>query len=400
MCYRRCMEAAEPTKPPVDLITPTDGVQHYGSIYSFDARQHALAAYTPLASDAPLPESYYPNLTGIPHWMQNQLGACVGHAAGKSHQVTKFHESGLATVTPFSARFLYAMAKALEGTKGYEQYPRTAGANDGTYPALVASIMKNYGVATEATMPNNTLLDADTYTYQRKLANIPAAAIAEAAKSKISNYAFADITERGIKAAIQFAGENNGGVFMLTEIDKAWWTAADGRVSWAASDIVPLREPSDMATLGGHEIYPYAFDVKNGRTIVYIFNSWSDAWADKGNAWFYLDEWQAHIRQVITTVDLPADYKADNFRFTFTKALRFGMTNSDVVALQHCLRIDGEFPATTPFTGYFGPTTLAAVKAFQVKYADSILTPQGLTQPTGIVGSGSIAKLNALFGLK
>lgn len=393
------------TKPPVDLITTPDGLQHYGAMPTFDPRNHSLAAYTPLAAaGAPLPSSFYPNLDGIPHWMQNKLGACVGHAAGKACQCMKFTESGATKITAYSARFLYAMAKCLEGTPGYTQYPRTASANDGTYPALVAQIMKVYGVATEATMPNDTTLDADTYCYNRNIKNIPAAAIAEAALNKISNYAFADITEQGIKAAIQFAAENRGAVFMLTRIDKAWWTAPNGNTSWDKKDLLThfggLRTPSDAATMGGHETMPFAFDEANGRSFLVDFNSWSDAWCDGGNSKMDLADWLPFIVQIITVFDLPSTYVADNFKYNFTRALSRGSQGSDVVALQHCLRIDGEFPASTSFATNFGNVTEAAVKAFQVKYASEILTPQGLTQPTGIVGNATLKKLNALFGIK
>jgi hypothetical protein len=388
---------------PIPLINNEFG-QHYGAILTTDVRDHALAAYTPLAAaGAPLPEAYYPNLTGIPYWMQNQLGACVGHAAAKAEQIMKFHESGATKITPYSARFLYAYAKCIDGNPTVQ----------GTDPRVVAKIMRDIGVATEATCPNNTLLDHATYTYNGNVANIPAAAIAEAGSngSKISNFAFADITEAGLKAAIQFAGENRGGVFMLTEIDKNWWTAPDGRISWAKGDVLAdgLRVPTDPATLGGHETVPYAFDVKNGRSIFFDFNSWSPNWCstsgneygkgaqdiDGGFAWGYIDEWLPHIRQIITVVDIPQNYVADKFTYTFKQPLRLGMSGSDVVALQHLLRIDGEFTYPT-LTGYFGGVTLAAVEAFQSKYASEILAPVGLTQPTGFVGASTLKKLNEL----
>lgn len=366
------------TQPPVNLIKDA----HYGAYKSpADDRDHNLAAYAPVATMA-LPVSYYPNMTGIPVWMQNKLGACVGHAAGKSQQVCRFHDTG--AILPLSARFLYAMAKAQDNDP-----------DEGTYPRLVASIMKNVGCATEATVPNDTTLDHETYCYNRVLANIPGKD--EAAKVKISNYAFADISEQGIKAAIQIAGENKGGVFMLVKIGAEWWTAPDGRISWAAADVLPLRTP--VNSVGGHEIYPYAFDEKNGRTIIIFRNSWSTAWGNQGDGWFYLDEWLPYIVEVITTLDLDPNYTAAQWHYTFKQVLHQGMSNSDVAALQHALRIDGEFPAGVSFTGYFGPTTLAAVKAFQAKYASEVLTPAGLTQPTGIVGTYTLKKLNSLFSM-
>lgn len=381
------------TKPPVDLHVTPEGIQHYGALFSDDPRNHDLAAYTPLASGAaPLPQSFFANLEGIPHWNQHKLGACVGHAAGKAEQTMKFHESGAvpAAIIPFSARFLYAYSKCTDGIPTIE----------GTYPANVAKIMQKIGCATEATCVNDTLLSHADYTYHGVSSNIPQAIFTEASKYKISNYAFSQITETGIKAAIQFANENKGGVMMLIQVDKGMYTARDGRISWAAADILPIREPVDQATLGGHEVMPYGFDTINGRTAIYFFNSWSDAWGDKGNGWFWLDEYIAHIVQVISVFDVDPNYQADNFKYTFTKALSYKMTNSDVVALQHCLKIDGEFPATVAFTGYFGDVTFAAVKAFQAKYRDEILTPAGLTQPTGIVGFYTLKKLNSLFSPK
>ena len=371
--------------------------QHYGALLTFDARDHALAAYTTINA-ATQPISYFPNLEGIPYWDQNKLGSCVGHAAGKARQVMSFHEDGAATVTPYSARFLYAYAKCIDGNPTIQ----------GTDPRVVAKILKSVGCATEATCQNNTLLDHSTYTYGGLLSAIPAAAITEAnAGRKISNYAFADVSEAGLKAAIQFAGEHQGGVFMLTNIDKNWWTDINGNTTWAAAGLFPLRPPTDAATLGGHETMPYAFDVKNGRTIIWDFNSWSNAWGsttgygtDGGSAWFYLDEWLPHIKQIVVVFDIPMNYAALGFSYNFTKALSQGMGGSDVVALQHLLRIDGEFPEGVPFTGYFGPTTRAAVCAFQAKYASEILTPVGLAQPTGFVGVSTLKKLNGLSNSK
>lgn len=378
------------TKAPVELIIG-DGVQHYGATTTPDVRDHNLAAYVPINA-ATQPSSYYPNLDGIPHWMQNLLGACVGHAAGKARQVTSFHESGATKIIPYSARFLYAMAKCLDGNPNVQ----------GTDPRVVAKILQKYGCATEATCPNDTTLSHEEYTYGGKLGNIPVAALNEAASngSKISNYAFADITEAGLKAAIQFAGENKGGVFMCSEIDKNWWTAPNGVSSWAEKDILPLRVPNDPATLGGHETMPYAFDDSFAKHTFFGFNSWSDAWGQKGNYYASIQDWLPHITQIIVFFDVASDYTALGFNYTFAKSLKLGASGSDVVALQHALKIDGEFPMSTALTGYFGPTTLAAVNAFQLKYSADILLPNGLTAPTGFVGTSTIKKLNALFQMK
>ncbi len=86
-------------------------------------------------------------------------------------------------------------------------------------------------------------------------------------------------------------------------------------------------------------------------------------------------------------------------QYNFTRQLQFGLVNdNDVKALQACLSYDGEFPLDAQYhTGNFGNITLNAVKKFQLKYASEILTPAGLTVPTGIVGPNTRAKLNSLF---
>jgi len=79
-----------------------------------------------------------------------------------------------------------------------------------------------------------------------------------------------------------------------------------------------------------------------------------------------------------------------------TKNMRQGRGNDplDVVKLQNFL--NGEVDAGLPTTGYFGPLTTAAVKKFQAKYADEVLAPWNLTQPTGLVYSTTRAKINEL----
>lgn len=49
-----------------------------------------------------------------------------------------------------------------------------------------------------------------------------------------------------------------------------------------------------------------------------------------------------------------------------------------------------------PITGFFGPMTEAAVKAFQTKYFDEILKPWGITAPTGLVYLATLWKLDVL----
>ncbi len=81
--------------------------------------------------------------------------------------------------------------------------------------------------------------------------------------------------------------------------------------------------------------------------------------------------------------------------YTFTKVLRFGMRGNEVIMAQKLLIAEGLLPSDCA-TGYYGGRTLSAVRAFQSKYADDILTPIGLSEPTNTWGSQCIAKANKL----
>ncbi len=65
----------------------------------------------------------------------------------------------------------------------------------------------------------------------------------------------------------------------------------------------------------------------------------------------------------------------------FLTNLRRGMRSAEVLQVQQFLTKESFFIG--PQTGYFGPITEAAVRAFQQHYASSILSPLGLTRPTG-----------------
>lgn len=124
------------------------------------------------------------------------------------------------------------------------------------------------------------------------------------------------------------------------------------------------------------------------------------------SAWFgsiqirHLSE--AFIRQRVydarywTTVSMQAGIGTKP-KYVFTKNLSIGMKSPDVKALQQCLIYEGLLPSDCA-TGLFAGRTFAAVRAFQEKYESEILTPNGLTAPTGLVGPATIKKLNALYG--
>jgi hypothetical protein len=67
----------------------------------------------------------------------------------------------------------------------------------------------------------------------------------------------------------------------------------------------------------------------------------------------------------------------------FTQNLKRGDSGAETTRLQEFLNLQGY---NLEVAGTFGPTTEAAVKDFQLQYADEVLTPAGLTEPNGFWG--------------
>jgi peptidoglycan hydrolase-like protein with peptidoglycan-binding domain len=91
------------------------------------------------------------------------------------------------------------------------------------------------------------------------------------------------------------------------------------------------------------------------------------------------------------------------FAYQFTKDLKIGDLNSDILELQKILNSDIG-TAVSPSgvgskgneTNYFGNLTKQAVVRFQEKYKNEILAPNGLSYGTGFVGVSTRKKLNSL----
>lgn len=323
--------------------------------------------------------------------MQGQIGCCVGCTG--EEMVRKIILAMTGVDEDLSFRFVYAVAKCLDGIQ-----------DQGTYPSLVANIIRTYGVPLAKYCPNDVTLDHETFVYNRKMTNIPPEAFADAKTRRSGADMTEPVTLDGIKKAINYAQANNGGVMILREVGNTYWTGKDGISTWDKAKLLPIAVPAQITS--GHEEFLYGYDEElgTGRTRIYWLNHWSDSWAstggnshDGGRGWEYADVWLPLVKELrVVVASIPVN---PSFKYTFTKQLNYGMKGPDVVALQHVLKNEGLFPESQSFTGFFGNLTMAGVVAFQDKYASEILTPAGLTQGTGIVGPYTLKKLNALYGI-
>lgn len=332
--------------------------------------------------------------------MQGQIGSCV---ANTGEEVVRLHIYLLTGIQPdqLSWRWVYAIAKALDGAGG-----------EGTYPSVVSSILRTHGVPLAKFCPNDVKLAHETFVYNRTLKDKAALvkqfgqeAYDDAQTRKAGFDATFPCTADGVKRAVYYAKQNNGAVMILRSVGDTYWVAPDGTSTWAREKLGPnIKAPKEVTS--GHEelLYGYLKADATGKTPIKWLNHWSEKWFstggvsnDGGRGQEYLEDWLPFIKEVRVVLPAVPVEPNINFTYSFTKFMSYGDKNNEVLALQHALKVDGEFPASQPLTGYFGTITLKAVKDFQQKYASDILTPNGLTKPTGLVRGSTIAKLNSLF---
>jgi len=90
--------------------------------------------------------------------------------------------------------------------------------------------------------------------------------------------------------------------------------------------------------------------------------------------------------------------QSNEWCYTFEKNLGIGATGNDAIALREALN-KKDFVISDK-TQVYTEEAVSAVSAFQLKYKNEILTPNGLTSPTGYVGPATRRVLNRLYGCK
>ena len=309
-----------------------------------DYRDGIAAAGVRLVSGMKLPETFQSQLPAP--LMQAKEPACVAHSAVENLRVYWFIKTG--KWVPFSARFLDIMAKRFDGQD------RVIG---GTYPRLVFKIMATYGCCTEDVLPNDTTLPVLQY---RDDSVITPEILANAVQHKTPGYVGIGTDMESTREAIYLYGITSA----LFEVGSELWTP-----SWNDADIDPLRTPAQI--LSGHQMSPHGW--KDAIHNV-LRNSWSDAWANKGDAAYEADRWQPFIREQWAIAEIPQDVAnylqslpaPQNFHYRWDNNLAYGQRSDDVKFLQVALMILGFLGSVEPTDlGIYGPQTAAAVGAYQ-----------------------------------
>lgn len=302
-----------------------------GLTQPIDIRDIKLGAVqTPVS----IPPSYnQTNAWGLPIEYQGKQPACGAHAGDFLKEILDSY------LTPghYSPRFTWADIKTFDG------YALDAG----TDMRSIFKSLQKAGTLDFPLMGNEVGLSLPDYAHPA----ITPAMKTNAGGKLISTYAFIDdLTFHGIKQAIY----QNKAVLLLIQVGEEFWTAADGTVSWAEKDVLPLRPPKNIVS--GHFIVAHSYDEK----YIYFENHWSTAWGRNGHGYFG-EDYLPRVLQGGTAVEL-----------TFPKDLSFGMSDPDVRRLQKVLNsISATQIATTGIgspgkeTDYFGALTQAAVKRYQ-----------------------------------
>lgn len=307
-----------------------------GAIHTIDERDRPYIAGGAIPEILP---TTYQTENPFSVLMQALQEACVSHSAARNLQLYWYKKTG--KMIDFSPRFLHAYT-----SKGTQP-------TDGRDPRTIFQVLTDIGCCTEALLPNDVNLDLSTYSY----APITQAMLDEASQYKIPAYEFVNIDSYDLRHAIY----HKGSVSLLFKIGSEWWTAADGRESYAPADINPLRAP--VAPVGGHEVTG-----EHWTTIEGIENSWSIAWNEKGFGEYNLANYQPY--QAICINDPLVDFNPiaqptpnpiPVTKYNFTIPIIYGSTSNDVINLQELLNMPLSLQS-----GYYGFLTLCFVVKFQV----------------------------------
>jgi len=153
----------------------------------------------------------------------------------------------------------------------------------------------------------------------------------------------------------------------------------------------------NATTTSRHSVVAVDYTLHNGKKALIIEDSWGTSFGKEGQRiitedFFKIRNWFAAY-PISFKFDEPAVIKP---LYTFTKFMKYGQTNEDIVALQNILKFEKLFPSNINSTGFYGSITSKAVLAWQLK--NNVAPLEELNYLQGRVsGPKTISTLNNLY---
>lgn len=314
---------------------------------------------------APIPDPFSnPRMTESPYPYENQnrTSECVPHAWTLALAIERVKDGG--EYARLSQTFVY---------RHRANYP-----TEGSWPQDIANILRKYGAPLYSTLPtpkteaeaNNVVLTAQMYT--------------EAEIYRGDEYYILE-EPRDFDEIARIAQQGHAVPILIYARWAEWAVTVPFVESFLASIGAPIRHCVCVLPKSGHWY--------NNERYVTVQDS----------AWFGGFKLRHVSERFTRTRAYGAGYwdtvkfigSGDRPEYVFTNTLRHGTQSEEVRQMQKLLIAEGLLPVDCA-TGYFGGRTLAGVRAFQNKYAEDILIPIGLNEPTNTWGSACIAKANKL----
>ena len=214
-----------------------------------------------------IPSYYIADITMLPVLDQKQLGACVGHSFATVMAYQNFKETG--KYEYLSPRFIYALAKKIDGYNG-----------QGTFPRVAASVAVKNGCSSDSLVKNDTSLSHDKYIE-------------------------IEVTDKVTKNAITYRSGGYASVAVDIEaIKQAIY--ANGLITMSIGcGTITGKEIKAGNSNGSHSIAFFGYETKGDDTILYYRNSWGKNWGYGGNGTISAKEFKGFLYDPIVLTDIP-----------------------------------------------------------------------------------------------
>lgn len=303
------------------------------------------------------------------------------HNVGICTAISLTQNAAKAKGKKYSADFQYLLQKKYVDLNWYE--------GSSIFSAL--KVGKNFGFLPVELF--TWVTENDRYLpYSQYIAKLQAIPVSEIQRliglciDKLSGYASVATDAQSLAKGIL---DSKAGILCRYDVGEEWWTARDGRISWATVDIDPLRPPQVIES--GHAISASKFNFSLTQNITHP-NTWGILWNDqnKGNGnsnnavYKPTEAWIPYY----DTVPAPVPPQ-----FIFTQDMHYGDSSNDVLQLQKRLIAAGYNIPHGP-SQYFGDETRAALIKYQDANGITLTFAQRFIKTYCVAGPKTRAKLN------